>query len=120
MGITDTVTGAAIYTTLRMSRKAEELITNNLANYDTPGYKSQTLSFRHQLKAAIQNGPAAIANVQGAVVTQTGSLRPDGNNVSMTGQMTALAQVQLLYQTAVQAFNQKTTEMKIVTEGRPQ
>jgi len=54
------------------------------------------------------------------VATQTGALRTDGNSVSLTGQMVDLAKAQLTYQTAVQALNTKVTEIKIVTEGRPQ
>ncbi|WP_430626482.1 flagellar basal body protein [Sulfobacillus thermotolerans] len=44
MGLFDTVTNQAVVTTLNLSRKAEALVANNLANYDTPGYKTETLS----------------------------------------------------------------------------
>jgi flagellar basal body rod protein FlgB len=38
----------------------------------------------------------------------------------MTQQTTDLAKTQLLYETAVQAFNYKITEVKIVAEGQAQ
>jgi flagellar basal-body rod protein FlgB len=44
----------------------------------------------------------------------------NGNSVAMTGQMANLAKSQLLYETAVQAYNQQVTEIKIVTEGKAQ
>lgn len=118
MGLFDTTTNAAVVTTLNLSRRQVLLVANNLANYDTPGYKSRALSFQSQLQSALGQGPSAVRAVTGQVVTAPGSLRPDGNNVSLTGQMTSLAEAQLLYQTSVQAFNTKVTELKIVTEGR--
>lgn len=120
MGLFNNVTNQAILTTLGLSRQQETMIANNLANYDTPGYKAQGLSFQSQLKQAMDRGTNAVASVSGTVTTLTGSLRPDGNSVSLTGQMADLAQAQLTYQTAVQAFNNKVTEVKIVTSGRPQ
>lgn len=120
MGLFDTVTNQAILTTLGLSRRQETMIANNLANYDTPGYKAQGLSFQSELAKALHQGSRAVASVTGSVTTVTGSLRPDGNSVSLTGQMANLAQAQLTYQTAVQAFNNKVTEVKIVTSGRPQ
>ncbi len=120
MGLFDNVTNQAILTTLGLSRQQETMIANNLANYDTPGYKAQGLSFQSQLAKALNQGTKAVASVTGSVTTVTGSLRPDGNSVSLTGQMADLAQAQLTYQTAVQAFNNKVTEVKIVTSGRPQ
>ncbi|OLZ11799.1 flagellar basal body rod protein FlgB [Sulfobacillus thermosulfidooxidans] len=118
MGLFDTTASQSIITTLNLSQKAETIIANNLANYDTPGYKSESLSFQHELAAAIAKGPEAIAQVKGQVMVNTMSLQPDLNSVSMTQQTTDLAKTQLLYQTAVQAFNYKTTEIKIVSEGR--
>ncbi|MHB1955170.1 MAG: flagellar basal body rod protein FlgB [Sulfobacillus sp.] len=120
MGLFNTLTNQAILTTLALSRQQETIITNNMANYDTPGFKASGLSFQTQLAAALQQGPQAVAAVTGTVATQTGALRTDGNSVSLTGQMVDLAKAQLTYQTAVQALNTKVTEIKIVTEGRPQ
>lgn len=120
MGLFDTVSSQAVVAALNLSRKAEGLIANNLANYDTPGYKTETLSFQGQLKQALSQGPAQIAQVQGRVAVNTLSLQPDLNSVSLTQQTTDLAKTQLLYETAVQAFNYKVTEVKIVSEGQAQ
>ncbi|AUW94988.1 flagellar basal body rod protein [Sulfobacillus thermotolerans] len=120
MGLFDTVTNQAVVTALNLSRKAEALVANNLANYDTPGYKTETLSFQSQLAQAIAQGPAQVAQVKGQIVINPMALQPDLNSVSMTQQTTDLAKTQLLYETAVQAFNYKVTEVKIVSEGQAQ
>ncbi len=120
MGLFNNLTSQAILTTLALSRQQETMIANNLANYDTPGFKASALSFQSQLASALKQGPGAVAQVTGTVSTDTGAMRSDGNSVDLTAQEVALAQAQLTYQTAVQAFNAKVTDIKIVTEGKPQ
>lgn len=112
------ITDALVTSTLNLVQKNESLIANNLANFETPGFKASSLSFRGALTSAMAKGPNAVLNVKGTVQPVGGSLRPDGSNVSLTGQMTALAQNQLLYQMAVAAYNHQTTDTKIVTEGK--
>ncbi len=120
VGPINNVTDAAIIQTMNLSRQQELYITNDLANYDTPGFKAQNLSFQNQLAQALQQGPGAVMQVTGFVAQTPGSVDNNGNSVSMTAQMSNLAQSQLLYETAVQAYNEKVTEIKIVTEGKAQ
>lgn len=120
LGPLSNTTDAAIIATMNLSREQELYITNDLANYDTANFKARNLSFQSQLAQALGQGPRALMQVAGQVVTVPGSATNNGNSVSMTGQMANLAQAQLLYETAVQAFNQQVTEIKIVTEGKAQ
>lgn len=119
MGLFDTPTGAVIAQGLNLSRRQELVTANNLANYDTPGYKAVSFRFQTALRQALSGGPGAIMAVSGTTVVDRGSLRPDGNSVSMTQEMATLTQAQLLYETSVQALNQKVTDLKIVTGGKP-
>ncbi len=112
------VTNALVISDLNLSQKRTNLIANNLANYETPGFKASRLSFEGALASAMNRGPSAVLAVQGTIVKSQTSLRADGNNVSLTGQMTALARAQLSYQMAVSAYNHHVTQMKIVTEGK--
>ncbi|HBQ94679.1 MAG: flagellar basal body protein [Firmicutes bacterium] len=118
MALFNTTASQSVITTLNLSAKSEGMIANNLANYDTPGYKSESLSFQHQLQQALAQGPDQVAQVKGRVSVNSLALQPDLNSVSLTQQTTDLAKIQLLYQTAVQSFNYKDTEIKIVSEGR--
>ncbi|MCL5116103.1 MAG: flagellar basal body rod protein [Firmicutes bacterium] len=120
VGPLNNLTDATIVATMNLSRQQELYITNDLANYDTPGFKAQNLSFQSQLAQALQQGPNAVAQVAGTVQTTAGSVTNNGNSVSMTSEMSDLARSQLLYETAVQAYNEKVTELKIVTEGKAQ
>lgn len=120
IGPLNNLTDASIVAAMNLSRQQELYITNDLANYNTPGFKAQNLTFQNQLNQALQQGPNAVMQVTGTVATTSGSVSNDGNSVSMTAQMSNLAQSQLLYETAVQAYNEKVTQIKIVTEGKAQ
>jgi flagellar basal-body rod protein FlgB len=95
-----------------------ELISSNLANVDTPGYRTQDVDFESEMRRAEQlmNGaPAApqVREVKGLIE------RPDGNNVSLERETLALAQVQLQYRAGVQLLrNELHTLQSAINEGR--
>jgi len=112
------LTEATIIQALTLSQRAQLVVANNLANAETPGYKAQRLSFRAALGQATSQGPAAVLSVQGTLATLPGRVQANGNNVSVTQEMAALAQDQLYYNTAVAAFNHWVTGIKAVAEGK--
>ena len=95
-----------------------ELISSNLANVDTPGYRTQDIDFESEMKRAeegLQGAPATpfVLRVKGLIE------RPDGNNVSLERETLALAQVQLQYRTGVELLrNQIHTLQSAINEGK--
>jgi flagellar basal-body rod protein FlgB len=82
------------------------LLTNNLANVDTPGYQPEDVNFQSTLQAAIQSGsPVSGVSFQPYTVQQ--AVGPDGNGVSPEQQQAALAQNGLLYETLTQVAAQR-------------
>lgn len=87
-----------------------ELIANNIANQDTPGYKRQDVNFEAQLKQALKNSKYVsiddkVANVRMSALnakqyTDYGdySYRLDENNVDPEQEQVMLAANQLKYQ----------------------
>ena len=74
----------------------QTLIAANIANMDTPGYKTLGFNF-HQALAEAEAGPAG-ARLDPRVAPVAGLLaRPDGNNVSMDQQGLLMARTQLEY-----------------------
>jgi flagellar basal-body rod protein FlgB len=74
-----------------------KLTAGNIANIDTPGYKTQGFDFEKEYSAALQGtldsayaGPAS-GEVDGLVA------RPDGNTVSMDRESMELAKAQLKF-----------------------
>lgn len=86
-----------------------KLVSTNLANIDTPGYRSRDLDFRAELERAShdsfagENGlstPAAFT----PVARQVRGLveRPDGNNVSVERESLLLAETQMKFNLGIQ------------------
>ncbi|HLI34667.1 MAG TPA: flagellar basal body protein [Terriglobia bacterium] len=85
-----------LQTFLRLTATRESLISNNIANVDTPGYQTEDISFEREMRRAeIQpESPSLtpfIHPVEGLVE------RPDGNNVNIDRESMLLAQSQLQY-----------------------
>jgi len=64
----------------------QQVIANNIANQDTPGYQASQVSFQSSLAQALQQGGAASASV----VPEGLASGTTGNNVSMSTEMTLL------------------------------
>lgn len=78
--------------------KREQLVASNIANIDTPGYRTKDIDFRAELQRAQQGEPGLPAQPQEV----TGLLeRPDGNNVSLDRESMLLAQTQLQFHTGI-------------------
>ncbi len=104
----------------------EEILTNNLANVDTPNYKRKDVAFQDFLEQALIGGEPLderIAEVNthlsdfgGLIYTDSSSLsyRLDGNNVDADAESAKLAENQIRYNTLVDMINQEFSRYKIV------
>jgi len=85
-----------------------KLIATNLANIDTPGYRTRDLNFQEELeRASFANGEAdgglAYASFAPVAHAVRGLMeRPDGNNVSMERESLLLAETQMKFNLAAQ------------------
>ena len=80
--------------------KRAEVISNNIANQNTPGFKRSTVEFEDLLAAELQRGDADVLSV--APETRVDLLSPargDGNNVHMELETNAMHQNRLMYET---------------------
>ena len=90
----------------------------NMANVETPGYKTQGIDFSREFSNAMEtHGPmkdAVPADIQGLVA------RPDGNNVSMDREDMQMAQTQLQFRTGIQLLRNEFSTMSdaIKSDGR--
>jgi flagellar basal-body rod protein FlgB len=79
------------------------LITSNLANIDTPGYRARDINFRQELERAGAGGEAGYALFSPVVRPVAGlSERPDGNNVSLERETLLLAETQMRFNLGIQ------------------
>jgi flagellar basal-body rod protein FlgB len=79
---------------LKLREQRTELLANNLANADTPGFKSRDLDFRGALAAAASpaGGPTALtAPSQGVAIGTAGAAGEAGGNEAFMRYRTPLA-----------------------------
>ncbi len=91
------------------------VVAGNIANVDTPGYRTRDIDFSREWQRMIADPEHE------PVVRDVPSLteRPDGNNVSVDREGLQLAQTQLQFQTGVQLLRSEFRRLSIaINEGR--
>ena len=113
MSILDT-TQLALIAAMRGSLQRQTVLTNNLANVDTPGYQRSDIDFQGTLSAAIQSGQP-LDSITFQTVTDPQVVRADGNGVDAEKEQANLAENGLLYQelTQVAAARQQILQSAI-------
>lgn len=72
------------YMTLLSDR--QKLVASNIANADTPGYRTQDINFRSEFENAVQGQAPSRVEPDGLPV------KPDGNNVNLDREARLLAE----------------------------
>lgn len=111
-----------------------EVIAQNIANVDTPGYKKSTVAFEEHLDNAMDSsrfrgnttdnrhvpiGKNEVDKINIRVTRdyQNLSTRLDGNNVDIEIEMAAQAKNDIRYNTLVQSINKEYLRLKSVING---
>jgi len=93
---------------LKLTTAREQAISSNMANVDTPGYRTRDINFEAEMKKAADNDApmletAGFTRGQGSGTEVKGLMeRPDGNNVNLDREGLLMSQTQLQYQMGVQ------------------
>ncbi len=98
----------------------QKVISNNLANADTPGYKSQSVVFEDVLSRALQTGDAQekLKSLQPKIVKNSSTqVREDGNNVDKDEQNIELTRAQMQYECMVRLISEDIRRMKYAISG---
>lgn len=110
------------------SWKRNEVIANNIANVDTPGYKRKDVQFESLLMKALTGDNSLdkrVANVRtdnlnAQVYTDNANLsyRLDGNNVNIDTETANLAENQIRYYALMDSMQQEFSRLKMVLQSR--
>lgn len=101
----------------------QNLTMNNIANVDTPGFKSQYMTFEEELAARISQADSgekaglavsdAIGRTRGVIhTTQNESSRLDGNNVDMDQEQVELVRTAYEYQYMVNSISSELNRLQ--------
>lgn len=124
---------------LDVSSTRQSVITNNIANVDTPGYKTTEVSFEDILKTEkmkfadrlhfegyrthpnhIPIGKQNSSSFQPKIITQNQfSMLNNENNVDIEYEMTKLSENNIWYSTLSQIVSKEFSKLRyVITEGR--
>jgi flagellar basal-body rod protein FlgB len=109
---------------MQASQFRNQVISNNIANADTPGFKKSTVLFEDTLSAAVdrynKSGEWDFSNVlaRSVKINKDFEYRLDENNVDMEAEMTGLYKNAARYDALVLMLNSNTARFNLVTAGR--
>ncbi len=100
----------------------QRVIANNIANFNTPGFKKSEVSFQQQLKKALDNNQVKqnnnLAKLTPEITQVKGTaMKVDGNNVDIDQEMVNLATNTLLYRLATRVKSDKDNTLSYVIKG---
>ena len=123
----------ALNTSLNLRLVNQNVISSNIANADTPGYKAKAMEFEGALREALHVGDgikAAKTQPGHAGLEMTDPIFPeiyddpngveslDGNTVDRSSEMAKMAENQLLYDASAEMLKRKLGMLKYaITEG---
>lgn len=104
----------------------QQAIMNNIANSDTPGYKSKKVEFESLLELALKGAKSEdeilskIREIKPEIVTDTTTTtREDGNNVDLDRENVELARTQIQYEYLTHILSSHINRLKyVINEGR--
>ena len=114
---------------LEASGMRQQVLSNNVANIDTPNFKRSDVDFKTVLGAVLDGNSGALAMKQsslkhisglangsgsGVVTDQATSLRNDGNNVDVDREMTNVAENGLYYNSLTRAISSQLGLLRMV------
>ena len=103
---------------LNVTSDRQSLVVNNMANIDTPGYRTRDVNFRAELDRAVGSSQEAS---MGPVAHKVPGLlqRPDGNDVSMDREGLLLAETQMQFRIGIQFIRSEFHRLvQAINEGK--
>lgn len=121
----------ALATSLKFRQMRQELISSNIANAETPGYKAKRIDFEDALARALDVdgnlsmqvndskhydvGSGGFANLEPKIYDDpNGVVSENGNTVNRDDEMAKMAENKILYDATVQLLNKKLGMMKYI------
>lgn len=111
----------------------QEVISNNVANIDTPGYNAQQVDFESTMKIALDNQTRNVtlsktnsghlgqesktSDFMSVTNRLGGAYREDGNNVDIDTELMEMSATGIQYQAISQVLSKKLILLKTIAQG---
>lgn len=89
----------------------QKLVASNIANADTPGYKTQDLDFQASFRSAMDGGSPQTVQVSGL------NTKNDGNNVDLDREARLLAENAMRFNVAANLMRSSISQVKEAISG---
>ncbi|MBV8864310.1 MAG: flagellar biosynthesis protein FlgB [Acidobacteriaceae bacterium] len=89
----------------------QRLVAANIANADTPGYKTKDIDFDAELQNSLSSNPALPSEVSGLIT------KNDGNNVDLDREARLLSENALRFNVASNLLRSKLKTMHLAIQG---
>ena len=89
----------------------QKLVASNIANADTPGYKTRDIDFQTELRNAIDSREPSIAEVSGL------KTKNDGNNVNIDRESRLLSENDLRFNIATNLLRSRLKSLRSAIQG---
>lgn len=91
----------------------QKLVASNIANADTPGYRTRDLDFQSEFRSLLQAGSPNVVEVAGL------PMKNDGNNVNVDREARLLAENALRFNVASNLLREQIRTLRsAIQEGR--
>ena len=108
-------TQLALEQAMRGAAARQQVLANNVANANTPGFKRSDLDFHSQLATALQNGTRGLQSLIFQPQTDSsGPAQANGNNVDIDKEMSNLSQNALDYESLVEVAGARMKMLQTV------
>ena len=121
---------------LNMMSTRQNLISSNISNVDTPGFKASDIDFQAQLRSSIGSkgslnlrttsdkhfGPStsSIMDLEADPFEEDAAAKSNGNNVDIDNEMAKMAENQILYNATVQLMMKRGSTVRSAVTELPQ
>lgn len=131
--IGETAVSAVLQRALDGTWQRQRAIANNIANYETPGYKAIKVSFEESLSSEVQKLANSVGNREAfeqgldslknsdieAFSDYSTSERADGNNVNLDQEQIEMAKTQIQYSYLTRSMTDMFSRLRYaITEGK--
>jgi flagellar basal-body rod protein FlgB len=96
------------YMTLLADR--QKLVASNIANVDTPGYRTKDIDFQAEFQNAVEGHSPSVIEAQGL------QMKPDGNNVNLDREARLLAENALRFSIASNFAKSELSSVKMAIQ----
>jgi flagellar basal-body rod protein FlgB len=109
------VTMTALHSALRGLSTRQRVISDNVANIQTPGFRAGRVDFESTLVEALSDGESPV--VEATLGRSTAATRLDGNNVNLDEETVALLETTMRYELTVRAVSEKFALLRTAIKG---